>query len=246
MTAPSLYDILTALPDPRSRHGQRHSLPALMGLLTLGLLLGCKSLEAIAQLGRDYGPALAHALGFRRKTPSKSTLSRFARRLDPLAVENALSRWIQGRLSADTGVASGDGTTPAQAPAASARQPTDADVTSLDGKTLRGSREGEIPGQHLVAAYAPHAEAVLAQIKVDAKTNEHKAALQLLGILPLAGKVVIGDAIFCQRDVATRVIDGDGDYLFTVKGNQPGLEGNVAAGFAFEAAARQVAAAFSP
>src|SRR5262245_4235656 len=38
-----------------------------------------------------------------------------------------------------------------------------------------------------VAAYAPQVEAVLAQVWVDAKTNEHKAALWLLGLLPLAG-----------------------------------------------------------
>ena len=243
MTAPALYDILATLPDPRSRHGQRHSLPALMGLLTLGLLLGCKSLEAIAQLGRDYGPALAHALGFRRKTPSKSTLSRFTRRLDPQLVENALSRWIQGRLSADSDGPVLDGTTPAQAPAASGCQPTNADVTSLDGKTLRGSRDGAIPGQHLVTAYAPHAEAVLAQIKVDAKTNEHKAALQLLGILPLAGKVVLGDAIFCQRDLCAQVREQGGDYVLIVKDNQEGLATDIAAGCGYEAGARSIAAA---
>jgi predicted transposase YbfD/YdcC len=89
-------------------------------------------------------------------------------------------------------------------------------------------------------------QAVLAQVHVDAKANEHKAALQLLGLLPLAGKVVVGDAIFCQRDLAQRVIDRGGDYVFVVKDNQPGLATDVAAGFGFEAAARSIAAAFSP
>src|SRR5207302_5550560 len=117
---------------------------------------------------------------------------------------------------------------------------------SLDGKTLRGSRDGAVPGQHLVAAYAPQAQAVLAQLRVDAKTNEHKAALRLLGILPLAGKVVVGDAIFCQRDVAKGVVDAGGDSVFVAKANQPGLATDVAAGFGFEAAARSVAAAFPP
>ena len=117
---------------------------------------------------------------------------------------------------------------------------------SLDGKTLRGSREGEVPGQHLVAAYAPYVEAVLAQVRVDAKTNEHKAALQLLGILPLAGRVVRGDAIFCQREVCQEVIAGGGDYVFLAKDNQPGLVTDIAAGFGYEAAARSAAAAFSP
>src|SRR5262249_35848396 len=77
-------------------------------------------------------------------------------------------------------------------------------------------------------------------------TNEHKAALRLLGLIPLAGKVVVGDALFCQRDLAGQVVDGGGDSLFTVKDNQPGLATDVAAGFGFEAAARALAAAFSP
>src|SRR6202012_868652 len=103
---------------------------------------------------------------------------------DPTALEAALSRWVSGRIDRAT-----------------------LDHISLDGKTLRGTRDGGLPGYHLVAAYAPAAQAVLAQVRVDAKTNEHKAALELLGILPVAGAVVIGDAIFCQRDLAAKVVD---------------------------------------
>jgi hypothetical protein len=117
---------------------------------------------------------------------------------------------------------------------------------SLDGKTLRGSRDGEVPGHHLVAAYAPAAEAVLARIRVDCKTHEHKAALKLLGILPVQGKIVVGDALFCQRDLAEQVIDQGGDYLLIAKDNQPSLETDIQAGFAFETAARGIAAATSP
>jgi hypothetical protein len=217
MPALALYDVLAAIPDPRSRHGRRHPLAAMLGLITLGLLLGHRGPEAIAQMGRDYGVALAHALGFRRKqTPSKSTLSRFLRALDVAAVEAALSRWIQSRLPDGTG------------------------AISLDGKTLRGSRDDAVPGQHLVSAYVPHVQAVLGQLRVDAKTNEHKAALELLGILPVKGRVVIGDAIFCQRDLCEKIVGKEGDYIFMVKDNQRGLEADVAAGFAF------AAAAFSP
>lgn len=219
----SLSETLARVPDPRSRRGRRHPLPAVLSLVTLGLLMGRKSLEAIAELGRTFGAPLAHALGFTRgKTPTKSTLSRTLRRLDPQAVEDSLSQWITPRL------------------------PPEADHLALDGKTQRGSRDGEVPGQHLVAAFAPHVQAVVAQIKVDSKTNEHKAALQLLGVLPVKGKVVSGDAIFCQRDFCKEVTDRGGDYLLTVKANQPGLETDIEAGFAFEAAAQSVAAAFSP
>jgi predicted transposase YbfD/YdcC len=80
-----------------------------------------------------------------------------------------------------------------------------------------------VPGRHLVAVYAPAVEAVLAPVRVDAKTNEHKAALHLLGLIPLAGKVVVGDAMFCPRDLAEHVIQAGGEYVLVVKDNQPGL-----------------------
>jgi hypothetical protein len=75
---------------------------------------------------------------------------------------------------------------------------------SLDGKTLRGTQGHALPGVHLLAAYAHEAKAVLEQVPVDAKTNEHKAALALLEVIPLEGKLVMGDAMFCQRDLSRK------------------------------------------
>jgi hypothetical protein len=219
-----LFDALATVPDPRSPRGQVHPLPAVIGLIALAMLMGRTSLTGIARFGRQYGTALAHALGFKRgKTPSASTLSRTLRRFDAAAIEAILARWIAGRID-----------------------PAAFDVISIDGKTLRGSRDGDVPGQHLVAAYAHQVTAVLGQLRVDAKTNEHKAALELVGILPVRGKIVVGDAMFCQRDLAEKVIDSGGDYIFTVKDNQPGLGTDIRAGFGFAAAARQIAAATSP
>jgi hypothetical protein len=36
--------------------------------------------------------------------------------------------------------------------------------------------------------------------------------------------VVTGDAIFTQKAVCRALIEGGGDYFFTVKSNQPSLE----------------------
>ena len=49
----------------------------------------------------------------------------------------------------------------------------DAPHLCIDGKTARGSRDGGTPGVHLVSAYAPDVKAVLAQLRVDTKTNEN-------------------------------------------------------------------------
>jgi hypothetical protein len=220
----SLLEALAQLSDPRGRQGRRHPLPAILSLTVLAMLTGCKTLEAIVQFGRDHGTPLAHALGFRRgKTPAKSTLSDLFRALDVAAFEAVLSRWIAQRVPADQQV-----------------------VLAVDGKTARGSKDGETPGQHLVAVYARHAQAVVAQIRVDAKTNEHKAALQLLGILPLRGRIVTGDAMFCQRDLCAKVIAAEGDYVLTVKDNQPALAIDIRAGLSFQDQTRRMAAAFSP
>src|SRR5262245_33000105 len=140
MSAPlSLVEALAQVPDPRKRRGRRHPLSAILALAVLAMLTGCKSYQAIAQFGRDKGPALAFALGFLRgKTPCKSTFSVLFRVLDISAFEAVLSAWVASRLPNDEQLA-----------------------LAIDGKVLRGSHDGEAPGQHLVAAYAPAACAVL-------------------------------------------------------------------------------------
>jgi hypothetical protein len=210
MEAPqSLTEVFADIPDPRSASGRRYSLPAILNLTAIAMLAGMRSLEAIAQFARDHGTPLTHALGFHSaKCPCKATFSNIFRRLDIAAFEAALTRWILARC------------------------PELGEQLCLDGKTARGSKDKGLPGIHLLAAYAPHVAAVVAQIRVDRKTNEHKAALELLGILPLTGKVVTGDAMFCQRDVCQAVRDGGGDYLFAVKDNQPTLHFDVACMFA--------------
>jgi hypothetical protein len=225
MPAPlSLLEELAQVSDPRSRRGTRHPLAAILGLTVLAMLTGCKSYTAVAQFGRDKDAALAFALGFRRgKTPTKSRLSTLFRRLDVTAFEAALSRWLSARLGTPDGL-----------------------HVCLDGKTVRGSKEGDVPGHHLVAAYAPAAQAVLAQLRVDAKTNEHKAALELLGLLPVKGCIFSGDAAFCQRDLCKKIFEGGGDYVLVVKDNQPSLASDIAAGLAFEDQKRRQAAAFPP
>jgi hypothetical protein len=202
----SLMEALASVPDPRQPRGLRHPLTAILSLTVVATLAGMKSLEAIAQFGRDRGQALAFALGFRRgKTPAKSTLSETFRLLDVTAFEEAIRRWLQPRAQ-DAG-----------------------DALAMDGKTLRGSTDGAVPGVHLLAGYAPAADAVLAQLRVDAKTNEHKAALKLLGVLPVEGKVVTGDAMFTHRDVAQEIRRRGGDYILIVKDNQPELKAQVQA-----------------
>src|SRR5947208_15957258 len=98
MAALCLLEVLAQVPDPRSRHGRVHPLPAVLALTVLAMLRGCKGPVAISQFGRDYGIPLAHALGFTKgKTPAPSCLSGLFSRPHAAAFEAAPSRWIKSR-----------------------------------------------------------------------------------------------------------------------------------------------------
>jgi hypothetical protein len=178
----SLWEALEEVPDPRGAHGRRHPLPAILTLTAVAMLSGARSLYAIAQFGRDRGKSFAAALGFTRDTtPCCATLHNLFVALDRKAFTQAVRRWTVGRVAAGW------------------------ESVSLDGKALRGVQGHQLPGVHLLAAYAHEARTVMEQIPVDAKTNEHKTALEMLDLIPVEGKVVMGDAAFCQRDLSRKI-----------------------------------------
>jgi hypothetical protein len=224
----SLLSYLAAVPDPRSRHGRRHPLPALLAAVCLALLCGAKSYAAIAQWAADQDLALMHRLGFTRRPPKLGGFRKVLMALDVAAFEAALRRWAEAVLGR---------------PLADAAAPPEA--FALDGKSARGSRDGLEKAVHLLSLVAHESGLTLARMAVPdgahAKTNEHKAALRLLEGLDLEGRLITGDAMFCQRDFCQRVLDAGGDYLVFVKENQPTLLHDIEA-----ALAPETAGAFSP
>ena len=103
---------------------------------------------------------------------------------------------------------------------------------SIDGKTLRGSLQKHERAVHLLSAFDHQTGYVLSQTRVDSKTNEAKTAFELFKTLVLKGKVIVGDAIFCQRDICREIVDSDSDYFFVVKENQPTLLKEIQLAFA--------------
>jgi hypothetical protein len=148
-------------------------------------------------------------MGFARgKAPRYGTLQRTARDLNVESFERVLQAWAeevlagQGQVGALQGVA-------------------------LDGKVLRGSREGMLPGVHLLAALAHQVGLTLAQAAVPPTTNEPKASLPLLAGLSLTNRVVTADAAFMQREVCQFIVHQQGHYLIVLKDNQPDLRQTV-------------------
>ena len=180
----SLLEVMEMVPDPRSGHGRRHPLGAILGMGICAMLCGARSLYAISQWGRDQDGAVSRALGFTRvRTPCVSTLHEVFTRLDLEAFEELLGQWLQER-----GLAEGE-------------------ALAIDGKRLRGIHGEQVPGVHLVAAYAQQTGIVVGQRAVAEKRNELEAVFPLLERLDLAGRVVTGDAQFAQREVCRSIVE---------------------------------------
>ena len=136
----SLLRVLEEVPDPRSRHGRRHALSAILALSVCAMASGARSLYAIAQWGRMQDPATLRELGFtRERTPAVSTFHKVFTGMDVEAFEGALGEWIETQMGREE------------------------EAIAIDGKALRGIHGDELPGVRLVAAYSHHKGLVLGQ-----------------------------------------------------------------------------------
>jgi predicted transposase YbfD/YdcC len=98
-------------------------------------------------------------------------------------------------------------------------------VFSMDGKTLKGTIPGgELRGTHLLSIFVPQQGLVLVEAEVDRKENEIVVAPKILQQVNLSGAIVIGDAMHAQRQASAQIVEAGGDYVWTVKGNQPRTE----------------------
>ena len=106
---------------------------------------------------------------------------------------------------------------------------TSKEIVAIDGKTLRRSYDKK-SGQsaiHMISAWANSSGLVLAQRKVDEKSNEITAIPELLKVLEIRGCIVTIDAMGCQKEIVSKIAEKEADYLIAIKKNQPTLYENI-------------------
>jgi len=138
------------------------------------------------------------------RSPCVATRHRVCKALDVAAFEQALGAWLAAVVAPTAAMA-------------------------RDGKTLRGIHGDAVPGVHLVAAFTHQTGAVLGQAASRGKGQELAAVKTVLGVVPLAGRPVTGDALLTQRDSCRQMVAGGGHDVFPVDGNQPSLQAAVEA-----------------
>ena len=215
-----LLHFLNEIPDPRGRNGRQHPLSAVLALACCAILCGARSYAAIAQWAHDHDIELMHRLGFTRRPPKSGGIRKVLMAVGPGRPG--------GRLDP-----MGRGPAGPTAPRPMRAAPTPSPWTA---RSARGSFDGLNKAVHLLSLVAHRSGLTVAQAEVPSggldKTNEHKAALRLLSGLVLEGRLITGDAIFCQRDLSRQVLDGGGHYLWVVKDNQPTLLADIQAALA--------------
>lgn len=207
--ARGLLEILRQIPDPRGRQGQRQACVAMLATMICATLSGFGGFRPTMQWLDAQGLAFWHWLGGTRRTPTRSMFQDLFAALDPNLLFEALSQFI-AQVDVDL---------------------PDATVEIWDGKVLRGTRKRHAETEKLLVRFDLALGRTLSSFRLAEGTNEITAAQTVLKGLLLEGKIVVGDAIYCQREICQEILDQGGDYVFTVKDNQPQLHRDIRQAF---------------
>jgi hypothetical protein len=195
-----LLQAFANIPDSRSAHGQRHSLPALLALCVIALLSGKQNLTQIQRFAKDH-PEVLEALGNKRPkrwVPVTTTLSTTLGMVRLGDLQEALADWFYGLF-------------------ASARAQERNAVAAVDGKTSRAA------GVHVLNVFVIALQQAVWQVAVGEKANEITALRQTLTALfekyPFL-QILTGDAMFAGNPLCSEIIQRGRHYLFQVKCDQ--------------------------
>jgi predicted transposase YbfD/YdcC len=191
----------SGVPDPRAEN-TRHDLVEVLIIAFLAVLCGAQNCSEMAGFGRAKLKFFRRFLKLRHGIPSHDTFSTVFRMLDPTALDAAF-----GRLTATLVAALAKG-----------------GVIAIDGKSLKGAYDkGEKhKPRMMVSAYAAGLRLTLATVAAK-DGNEVDAALEVIGLIDLKGRIVTGDALHCNRRMVAAIVGKGGDYCIALKGNQESL-----------------------
>lgn len=200
----SLMEAVQAeIPEFRRKQALAYPLAGLVCLIVMAMAQGViRGATDLATFADTLSQAQLRALKFRAcphtgeiRCPKKTVFTTLLHQIDDDLLEGVLLRWQNQVLG-----------------------PWQDQIVIVDGKKVRHA------GVEIVNAVDSHGR-FLGSTVTACKSNEIPAAGQLLGGLDLAGKIVLSDALHTQTDRARQILfEGGGDYLMTVKGNQPTLQ----------------------
>jgi predicted transposase YbfD/YdcC len=196
------------LEDPRSSINRKHPLASVVVIALMAVLAGANGPTAIVEWAALKAEFLKQVLDLPHGIPGKDVFRRVLMTLKPSAFQACFAAWLQSLRAA-------------AAAAAGVEQP----VLSVDGKTARRShdRSKGLGALHSVSVWASEFGLSLGQVACAEKSNEITAIPELLRLVDIHGAIITIDAIGTQKAIAAQIIEGGGDYILALKGNQESL-----------------------
>jgi hypothetical protein len=202
----SIIERLKSVPDYRKRIGL-YPLWSLLAIYLVAVLCGApRGSKDLAAFARKLSQGQRRALGIRLRhgrypAPSQPTFWRLIEEISGGKLQATLLT-VQEQL---------------RGPA------PPGELVALDGKEPKHGG-----GYSVLTAVCVPSQYYLGSAIVDTKTNEIPVAQNLFPDLELQGRFVSLDALHTQTETARQIVlEGGGDYLLTVKDNQPKLRQNI-------------------
>ena len=185
--------------DPRIERSKEHKLIDIISIAICAVICGAEGWVDIENFGKSKETWLKTFLELPNGIPSHDTFGRVFSLIEPEEFQESFQSWIE-----------------------SIQELTAGQIVAIDGKQMRGSKDGFLGKRaiYMVSAWAEANELVLGQRKVDEKSNEITAIPELLKILDISGCIITIDAIGTQTKIAKAIVDNGADYLLSVKENQ--------------------------
>ncbi len=191
MNIPPLRSVFESLSDPLADERRSQPLGRTLTMVFLAMVSGENSERGIAAWIEEQRWRLKAVFGFRRDdVPSYSTIQRALQSVDSAELEAKLVVWSK-QLQTSAAKTSWAG-------------------IAIDGKTLRGSDDGQRGALDVLNAFSHELGIVLGQRLVGSKTNEIPEIIPLLEELTLTGQVVTVDALHTQRMTAHTIVKKGG------------------------------------
>lgn len=200
----NFLDQFESIDDPRLEKNQLYSVSEILLVTFLAVICGAEGWQDVENYGKAKINYLRNYIDYLNGIPSDDTIRRFFRAVDPDQFKQIFCRWIKSLANV-----------------------VYAKVIAIDGKSSRRSYDVDEKMLHIVSAFATEARIVLGQEKISEKSNEITAIPKLLDLLDVKGHIITIDAMGCQYAIANKIVGKNGDYIFSLKGNQGDLSEDV-------------------
>lgn len=195
--------------DPRKEYRIKYPMIEVLFLVVSSILSGYESNRGIAQFGELKLDWLRKYFPYKHGIPTHESIGNIIGLIEKKVFEKCFTTWISSHFGLETELIHIDGK----------RISNSVDRHLQDKKHEAGGKRAE----YFLNAYASEDNLVIAQINITESGDEKVGAKQLIEELNLRGKTITGDGNFCTKEIMKLITNKGGDYLMTLKRNQPTL-----------------------